>query len=333
MQSEISVRDLGKIYKIPVRGQGLLSSFKSLIHPVYTEVSAVNNISFDIQKEEMVGFIGPNGAGKTTTLKMLSGLLYPTSGNITVAGYKPYERKREYLKKISMIMGNKSQMNPSITVMDSFYVTKEIYQISDEDYKRRLGELVDLLSIEELLPKLSRNLSLGERAKCEFVMALLYCPDIVFLDEPTLGMDVSIQLRLRSFIKEYNKRYNTTFLLTSHYMSDITSLCSRVILINKGELMYDGDLQHLGDKLLPFKLIKVVFSDANIRFEDIKKHVKGDLTLVNQNEQTFLIRARKDDISQTSYTILSNFIVNDLTIEDPEIESLIDLVYSNGVNV
>lgn len=324
----IAVERLRKVYRVPVREKGLLPSVKALIQPVYNNVTAVDNINFQINRGEIVGFIGPNGAGKTTTLKMLSGLLYPTEGNTRVAGYIPYERQRDYLKTISMVMGNKSQLIPSITVMDSFYITKEIYQISSEDFKARLEELSDLLEIEDLLNKLPRNLSLGERAKCEFAAALLYRPDILFLDEPTLGMDVSIQIRLRKFIKDYNKKYGTTIILTSHYMEDITSLCSRTIFINKGKLMYDGSLEELSRKLSPYKLIKATFKEE---LQVVSALLPKDSTLTEKNGLTYIFRVNKEEISETAGVLLRSNLIIDLTIENPSIEAVIDKAYQEGV--
>lgn len=333
MDTIISVSGLKKNYKIPVRKQGAFQVVKSLVHPTYKEVEAVKGLDFSVGEGEIVGFIGPNGAGKTTTLKMLSGLLYPTEGNLEVMGYKPYQRKTEYLKKIGMIMGNKSQLNTNITVSDSFHVTKQIYDISDKDYKDRLEELVDLLGIGELLDKLPRNMSLGEKAKCEFAATLLYQPKIVYLDEPTLGMDVSVQLKLRKFIKEYNKKHNTTIILTSHYMADIMSLCSRVILINKGELVYDGDLLALGNKLLPFKLIRIV-SDNEILNMDVVRSVAGpDSKIIDSDDHSCTIRVLKDDVLAAMSKLLQNdsISISDITIENPAIEAVIDQVYRKGV--
>ncbi|HHV28109.1 ABC transporter ATP-binding protein [Acetivibrio mesophilus] len=333
MDSEIVVENLRKVYKVPVRNHGLISSLKSLIHPIYNNVVAVDGISFKIKKSEIIGFLGPNGAGKTTTLKMLAGLLYPTSGSVEVFGFKPYERKSEYLKKISMITGNKSQLNQSITVLDSLYLTKEIYGIEDKVYKKRLDELVELLNISELLLRLPRNLSLGERAKCEFAVALLYKPEIIYLDEPTLGMDISVQIKLREFIKTYNKENNITVILTSHYMGDITSLCSRVILIDKGKLMYDGGLMELSNKLLPFKLIKITFHDKPAGFKKVKSLLKCETTLINEIEQSIALRIKKEDVSRATVELLNNFSLADLTIEDPSIEAVFDQVYREGVSV
>lgn len=258
MKPGINVDSLEKIYRVPVRRPGLLNAVKSLYRPVYNNVPAVNGISFTIAPGEIVGVLGPNGAGKTTTLKMLAGLLHPTNGNIMVEGYTPWDRKPEFLRKISMVMGNKAQLTWENTVLDSFHILKAIYRVADRHFSRRLDELVNLLDISALLPKLPRNLSLGERAKCEFTAALLHRPDILFLDEPTLGLDVSTQLKLRRFIREYNQTHGTTVILTSHYMADITSLCPRVILIHTGKILFDGELEKLTEMTVEDSPIDVV---------------------------------------------------------------------------
>ena len=332
LQSLIEVEDLHKIYRIPVREQGLTASLKSLLKPVYNDVIAVDRINFSVERGETVGFIGPNGAGKTTTLKMLSGLLYPTSGYINVSDYTPSDRKADYLKKISMIMGNKSQIIWDITVSDSLNIVKDIYQVSDKNYAERLNDLIDLLEIDELLPKLTRNLSLGERAKCEFAAALIYGPDILYLDEPTLGMDVSIQYKIRNFIKEYRLRNNTTIILTSHYMADITSLCERVILINRGKLIYDGELQVLADRLMPFKLIRITLNEnSHANHDNIQDIFGTDVLIIDRDEQNYTIRVKKDDVANVALSIIKEFSLKDFTIEDPPVEDVIDQIYREGL--
>ncbi len=330
---EIKVEGLSKIYKTQVKEQGLKASMKSLFRPEYKNTIAVSDLNFKIEKGEMVGFIGPNGAGKTTTLKMLSGLLHPSSGNISVAGYVPYQRKPDYLKKISIIMGNRGQLSWDLTIIDSLFIIKEIYRISEELFRKRLDELTSLLEIEPLLTKPARNLSLGERAKCEFAGALLYNPEVLFLDEPTLGMDVSIQIRLRNFIREYCKKHESTVMLTSHYMADITSLCSRVILINKGKMIYDGKLSSLSEKLAPFKLIK--FSSVDNDVNSFKKKLDAILqqggVLIEENERNYTIRVKKDNVTHIVNQCIKNLDISDFTVEDPAIEEVIDQIYREEV--
>ncbi len=339
------------------------NALRSLFHPVRQEVPAVAGIDFVIGRGEMVGFIGPNGAGKTTTLKMLSGLLVPTGGTVRVEGHEPHRRDPAWLKSIALVMGNKTQLNLSLTVMDSFEITRAIYGVSGTAFKQRLDELAALLDIGELLPKMARNLSLGERAKCEFANALLYEPSVLFLDEPTLGMDVSIQIRLRSFLKEYQRQHGTTVLLTSHYMADITSLCERTLLIHEGKLMYDGPLEALARRLSPFKLIKATFreepegllqaGDAITDASDMSgepgapatsgaaavpealgmpESPDGAVTLVERDGLTYTLRVRNDAVPETTVRLLGRYAPLDFTIENPPVEAVIDQVYREGVS-
>ena len=232
-----------------------------------------------------------------------------------------------------MVMGNKTQLSWDITVLDSFYVIKEIYQVSDKDFTERLDELVSLLEIEQQLPKLARNLSLGERAKCEITAALLYQPKLLFLDEPTLGLDISVQLKLRSFIKEYNQKYNTTIIITSHYMADIESLCSRVILINKGRLAYDGALEELARLISPFKIIKIAVTDDSNKqkHEKILSCIDGEGSIISQNASYYSIRVHQTDIAKVTALLIESVPLVDLTVVDAPIEAVIDQVYREGV--
>ncbi len=266
---QIVVDALSKTYRVPEREAGLWASIRSLGHRTYQEVEAVRAISFTIDAGEMVGFIGPNGAGKTTTLKMLSGLLHPSGGTAQVAGYTPWARQPDYLCLISMVMGNKSKIIWDVPPLDTFNVLAEVYRVPRHEYRQALEELVALLEMENLLRKPARNLSLGERMKCELVASLLYGPRVLFLDEPTLGLDVSMQRRLRTFIKTYNARSGATIMLTSHYMADVTELCPRVILIHHGRLLYDGYLDRLREQLAPFKLIHATVNGSGFQVENL----------------------------------------------------------------
>ena len=325
----ISVEHLSKTYRVPERQPGLKAAVKSMIRRKYREVEAVRDINFTVESGEMVGFIGPNGAGKTTTLKILSGLMHPTDGQVKVLGYIPWRRQHGYLRNISMVLGNKSQMLWDIPPMDSFKVLGEIYNVPPDALRQTLDELIDLLDIEELLQKPVRNFSLGERMKCELVAGLLHSPKVLFLDEPTLGLDVSMQSRLRSFFKSYNKRMGVTVILTSHYMADVVALCSRVILIHKGQLLYDGALSGLAEKLAPFKLVHINLGNGNGK-EEAQIQLPEGAEIIERNQNRLSIRMPKTSAPAVTAQILGTLPVVDLTVEDPPIEVVIDQIYQNG---
>ena len=326
----ISVQKLSKNYRVPVRPEGLMSSLKSLFHPSYSRVKAVEDLNFEISVGEMVGLIGPNGAGKTTTLKMLSGLLYPTAGEVCVAGYVPWERRPEYLRKISIVLGNKSQMLWDIPAMDSFRVLSEIYLVPEKEFRSTLDDLIDLLEMKDLLTKPVRNLSLGERMKCELTASLLYRPALLFLDEPTLGLDVSMQLRLRQFLKEYNRRNEVTVILTSHYMADVQALCPRVILIHYGKLLYDGELDGLAHRLAPFKMIKITLDQKNGNTFHNFSQSEEKVELLEHEENRYVMRVERERVPSLTARLLQLNSVTDLSIEDPPIEAVMDQIYTGG---
>ncbi len=289
----------------------------------YETVKAVDDISFEIQEGELVGFIGPNGAGKTTTLKCLSGLLYPTKGEISVLSFTPYERKNQFLKQISLVMGQKNQLWWDLPPIDSFLLNKEIYDISKSKFDETLSSLVKLLEMEEYLRVPVRKLSLGQRMKCELVAALIHQPKVLFLDEPTIGLDVIMQKNLREFIKEYNKRYKATIILTSHYMGDVEALCKRVIIINFGKILFDGLLLDLIKKYAPYKIISVVFSD----YVDPKK-LNDFVNVKKFLYPQLIIRVAREQSGKIASKIMKSFPVEDLNIEDPDIEDVIGDVFS-----
>lgn len=241
----ISVSRLSKYYQIHKKEPGLVGSIKSLFVRKYETVKAVEDISFTVEEGELIGFIGPNGAGKTTTLKCLSGLLYPDSGTINVLGFTPFDRKTEFLKQISLVMGQKNQLWWDLPVIESLLLNKEIYEIEDQEFQERVSTLAKLLAVEDLLTVQVKKLSLGQRMKCELIAALIHSPKVLFLDEPTIGLDVVMQQKLREFIKAYNEKHKATILLTSHYMRDVQDLCKRVIIINHGKILFDGPLDNL----------------------------------------------------------------------------------------
>jgi len=329
---QIEVHQLSKTYRIPQRDAGLKAALKSLIQRRYSDVEAVRDVSFSVEAGEMIGFIGPNGAGKTTTLKMLSGLLYPSRGQAQVNGFVPWERKPEFLRSISMVMGNKGQLAWENTIKDSFLVLGEIYRVPRPVFQHNLDELVALLEIEDLLPKMARNLSLGERMKCELAAALLHQPRTVFLDEPTLGLDVTMQFRLRRFIADYNRQRGATIVLTSHYMADVVSLCARVLLIHQGQQLFDGLLSHLSDQMAPFRLVRVAVGNGNTNsVEEISATMGDAVTLLEKEDSRYTLRVKKAQTALLTTRLLNEISVADIMVEDPPVEAVIDQVYREGV--
>ena len=330
-EPQISVRNLSKTYRVPERGPGLAAAVKSLAHRTYRDVVAVRDISFSLDAGEIVGFIGPNGAGKTTTLKMLSGLLYPSAGEARVAGYVPWERQPAYLRKISMVLGNKSQMIWDIPPMDSFRVLGEIYNVRPVEFRQALDELIELLEMGDLMTKPVRNFSLGERMKCELVAGLLYRPSVLFLDEPTLGLDISMQTRLRRFVAEYNRLRGATVILTSHYMADVMALCPRVILIHRGRLLYDGELSGLAQRLAPFKLLRITLRNENGNgIGDLPSGGVQHAEIIERDANHLTLRTAREKAPALTAHLLQTLPVADLVVEDPPIEAVIDQIYQEG---
>jgi ABC-2 type transport system ATP-binding protein len=317
----ISIRNLRKTYTVSDRPPGVRAAFRSLFHRTTREVPAVDDISFDLARGEIVGFLGPNGAGKTTTLKMLAGLLYPTGGEATVLGHEPSRREKTFLRQITLVMGQRNQLVWDIPAADSFELNRAIYRIPTVDYKRTLDELVALLELEPLLGKPVRNLSLGERMKCEVAAALLHRPQVVFLDEPTIGLDVTMQRRIRAFIAQYNQRYGATVLLTSHYMADVEALCKRVVVIHHGKLLFDGELANLVKRFTGHKTIVV-------RLEDCQADLRSYGELVSCEDGLATLRVPKAETARTTERLLADLPVIDLTVEDPPIEEVIERVFS-----
>lgn len=319
----IRVENLTKTFSIYKKAPGLLGTFKNLFSRDYVDVHAVENLDFEIEEGEVVGFIGPNGAGKTTTLKMLSGLLHPTSGRVEVMGYVPWERNYEYLKKISLVMGQKNQLWWDLPVIDSLKLNKEIYQVSNKQFEKKVSELTELLEIKDILNVQVRMLSLGQRMKCELACALLHSPKVLFLDEPTIGLDIIMQKKLRSFFKEYNKEFNTTIMLTSHYMDDVKELCERVIVINGGSLAYDGSLSALVKKYAKRKNI-TFYTKVGISKSDLSK--LGEIVELDSGHG--IISVERDDVSVIASKLLSDYKVEDIDIKEIEIEDVIESVFS-----
>ncbi|MBM3458174.1 MAG: ATP-binding cassette domain-containing protein [Armatimonadetes bacterium] len=325
---QIEVQDLKKVYRVHEREAGAKASLKSLFVRHYKSVEAVKGVSFTLEPGERVGFLGPNGAGKTTTLKMLSGLLFPTDGQAQVLGHVPWKRERAYLQRISLVMGNRNQLVWDLPAMDSYLVNQAVYQIPEKRFRETLDELIALLELEPLLKKQVRSLSLGERMKCELAAALLHRPEVLFLDEPTLGVDVTMQGRLREFIARYNEQHGATILLTSHYMADVTALCRRVIVIHHGRLLYDGDLETLAARIAPFKLVELDVAEPGAAAE-----VGRFAEVLEQNEARVKLRVPRAETSAVVSRILAELPVSDLTVQDPPIEEVIDQVFQGSVEV
>ncbi len=319
----INVKNLTKYYRVHQKEPGLSGSLKSLFNRKYYDAKAVDDISFSIQEGELIGFIGPNGAGKTTTLKCLSGLLYPTSGKVEVLGFTPFNRKHEFLKKISLVMGQKNQLWWDLPAIDSFLLNKEIYEISDSVYKKTLDELVELLDVKDILQVQVRKLSLGQRMKCELIAALIHNPKILFLDEPTIGLDVVMQQKLRDFVKEYNERYNATILLTSHYMKDVEQLCERIIIIDHGKILYDGKLEDIVKKYVKNKTLSVIFQKPveKNKLEKLGKVLEIDGPKV-------ILSVPREKSNHVASKLLEDFSVEDLNIEEANIEEIIRDVFT-----
>ncbi len=318
----ISVSHLSKYYQVYQKETGFLGSIKSLIVRKYKEVLAVDDVSFEIDTGELVGFIGPNGAGKTTTLKCLSGLLYPTRGKISVLGFTPYERKKEFLKQISFVMGQKNQLWWDLPALDTLYLNKEIYDIPDNKFHNIVEELSKLLEVKDLLKIQVKKLSLGQRMKCELIAALVHSPKVLFLDEPTIGLDVIMQKKLREFIREYNKSYQATIILTSHYMGDVEELCERVIVVNQGKIIFDGKLSALIKRYAPYKIITVTLEE-NID----PKRLDRSLEINSFIYPRLVLKVKNENVNDAASKILKNFKTRDLTIEDVNIEDVIRRVY------
>jgi len=255
MSNIITASNLSKVYKIHEKSEGLKNSMKNFFHRKYVYKQAVSDVSFTIKKGQIVGLLGENGAGKTTLLKMLTGILYPSDGNVQVADYKPTDRKKEFLKKICFVMGNKSEINWDLPAIDTFRYQQLVYEVPEDVYKNNIKLLSDLLGVTDLLNTQLRRLSLGERMKMELINSFLYSPEIVFLDEPTIGLDLESQIAIRNFIREYRKELQTTIIITSHYMDDIEETCDKVILLNKGKKAFDGDINEIKHPDTPFKNI------------------------------------------------------------------------------
>ncbi len=321
----IQVSNLSKSFSYYKKDVGLKSSFKNLFHREQLVKNAVQDISFEIEEGEIVGFLGPNGAGKTTTLKMLSGILFPTEGTASVLGYVPWKRKKDFKMRFSIVMGQKTQLWWDLPANESFYLNKFIYEIDDKEYNNTLAELSEILEVKDLLKVQVRRLSLGERMKMELIASLLHKPRLMFLDEPTIGLDILSQKKIRDFLKYYNQQSKTTILLTSHYMNDIESLCKRSIIINQGKIVYDGELSAVNKLFSEKKLIKLQLSNV-VDEGSLKKF--GSIREYDGLNAT--IEVNKSELQQFSKLILEEIPILDFNIEDVPVEEGISLLYQKG---
>ena len=317
----IRLEGLCKTYFVNQQEAGAGSTIRGIFHRKKTPVTAVDDISFNMSAGEIVGFLGPNGAGKTTTLKMLSGLLYPTKGIAIVLGHTPWKREKSFLRQITLVMGQRNQLVWDIPAIHTFELNRVIYRIPPADYLSILKELTELLELGPLLTKPVRNLSLGERMKCEIAAALLHRPQVVFLDEPTIGLDVTMQRRIRSFIAEYNKRFGATVLMTSHYMADVAALCKRVVVIHHGRLLFDGELALLLQRFTSHKTIIIQLGECQVDL-----NIYGEVLSCEDGRYT--LRVPKAETARITERLLADLPVVDLLVEDPPIEEVIDRVFT-----
>lgn len=321
MSVALELEDLGRDYRVHEHDPGVKAAIKSLFRRQWKTVNAVGELSFEVEEGEIVGFLGPNGAGKTTTIKMLAGLLYPTRGRCRVLGRDPWKREKELLRQITLIMGRRNQLIWDVPAIESFEFFRAVFDIPRAEYKETLGDLVELLDLEPILHKPVRNLSLGQRMRCELTGALLHRPRILFLDEPTIGLDLLAQYKFREYIAQYNKKYNASILLTSHYMGDIEDLCERVIFIDHGKLIFDGKLSDLVDRFLPYKTIKVRMSGANGNLQ-----AYGEVIERNANFVTF--KVPKEKTTEVVTSLVADFSVQDINVSDPPVTDVVRFVYS-----
>ncbi len=313
----IRVEELVKTFRVHRRPPGMRAALRSVFKRSYEIVRAVDGVSFRIERGERVGFLGPNGAGKTTTLKVLSGLLHPTSGTAEVNGFEPRRREAAFLKGITLVMGQKNQLIWDLPAAETYALNRALFDVPRAEFDATMRELSELLDLENLSTKPSRQLSLGERMKCELAAALLHRPSTLFLDEPTIGLDVSMQVAIREFIRSYNQRYEATVLLTSHYMQDVTALCPRVIVIDKGQLIYDGDLRALVKQMHPSKLVSFTLSGP-VTPEQLER--MGEV--VSSEGGRVVLRVPQNRLRDVVGHSLSALPLADLSIEDPPVEDI-----------
>ena len=324
--SVISVNNLSKTFKKPIRGEGLLGMFKSLFSRKYEEVKAVDGISFDIEEGEIVGYIGANGAGKSTTIKMMCGILHPTSGSVSVCGLDFDKKRQEINRNMGVVFGQKTQLWWDIPLIETFKILKSIYEVSDEEYEERFEYLCELLDMKPFLTQTVRSLSLGQRMRADFAAALIHSPKILYLDEPTIGLDVLVKDKIRSAIKELNKKYNITVILTTHDMKDIEELCNRIIIIDKGKILYDGSLANIKYRFGNTKTIYIP-SDINIDADQLKSKFPNVNVECTEESTALKFSLNDTDLDDILLYLINSCHIKDFKIEDISIEDITKKLY------
>jgi len=315
----ISIKNLTKIYRTPIRGKHFVTD---LFNHHYKKITALDQVSFEIGQNELIGFIGPNGAGKTTTLKILSGILYPTSGDAKVLGFTPFDKKPAFLKQIGFVMGQRNQLIWDLPAVDTFVLNKEIYDVSDQDYQKNIDDLISILNCRDVIDKPVKTLSLGQRMKMELIATLLHRPKLIFFDEPTIGLDIFSQEAVRKFIKTYQKEFKSTIILTSHYLEDVKRLAKRLLIINQGKILYDDDLKTILEKFGGGKYVTVMLEKG----VDQNLLTKIGAPITNQFPKV-VYRVKRSDIPQTINLINQLLPYSDLTVEDERIEEIIKKLF------
>jgi ABC-2 type transport system ATP-binding protein len=328
----IEIQGMSKSYRVYQKKEGLLASMRGLFHREYREVHAVRQIDLQVEQGEFVAFLGPNGAGKTTTLKLLSGVIYPSSGNATVMGHVPWHRDNAYRRRFALVMGQKNQLWWDLPAQESFRLHQQIYRIDADSFQRNLDELADMLDIRRLLRQPVRELSLGERMKMELTAALLHAPDVLFLDEPTIGLDVVAQHNIQTFLKYYQQERQITILLTSHYMKDVAALCRRAVIIARGRIQYDGSLAGIIDRFSGHKVLTLQFTEQQFLESETLGNLQKFGEMLEFQAPKAKLRVPRAEVARTLASLLASYSIQDVAVEDPPLEEVIAQLFSE-VNV
>ncbi len=325
MKCAIETSNLAKYYRVYSKKEGLVPSLVGLFRREYREVHAVRGIDVRVEPGEFVAFLGPNGAGKTTTLKLLSGIITPTSGSASVLGYTPWKRENAYRRRFALVMGQKNQLWWDLPAAESFRLHQQIYDIPEASFRQTMAELAGMMEVEPLLHRPVRELSLGERMRMELIAALLHSPEVLFLDEPTIGLDVTAQFTIHRFLRHYQQTRGTTILLTSHYMKDVDALCRRVIVIAGGRLIYDGSLPGLVERFGGYKIISVLFSDGEVP-PDLERFGQ----IVSREPPRMRLRVDRQVVTATLRELLARYAADDVSVEDPPLEEVVSALFSSA---